>query len=140
MRYLLVIIFIHFVYFAHAQTFTLTIEVSNLRDSNGNVAYALYTSEPNYEKSEALKGGFVQAKEGKITFNIDGLIKAYYALVIFHDENKDEEINFNFFGVPKEGFGYSNNPKIRFSEPKFDEIKFHVSSNKKIIIDLNYFL
>jgi uncharacterized protein (DUF2141 family) len=140
MRYLLLIIFILSVCFAKSQTYTLTVEVSNLRDSKGNLAYALYTSEPNYEKSDALVGGFVDAKEGKLSFNIDGLSKAYYALAIFHDENKDKKINFNFFGVPKEGFGYSNNPKIRFSEPKFDEIKLHVTSNRKITIDLNYFL
>ena len=59
-----------------------------------------------------------------------------YAISIFHDENKDTKLNKNFFGIPTEDYGFSNNPKIRFGPPSFKECAIKVNSDQLITINL----
>jgi len=38
-----------------------------------------------------------------------------YAVSVFHDENENQKLDKDFVGIPKEGYGASNNPKKRWS-------------------------
>lgn len=44
-----------------------------------------------------------------------------YAVSVLHDENEDGELNTGTFGIPTEGFGFSQNPEIRTGAPDFSE-------------------
>lgn len=44
-----------------------------------------------------------------------------YAVAVIHDANEDGKLNSGFLGIPKEGFGFSRNPKIRTSAPDFED-------------------
>ncbi|HFU76072.1 MAG TPA: DUF2141 domain-containing protein [Arcobacter sp.] len=59
-------------------------------------------------------------------------------MAIFHDENNNKKLDINVLGMPKEGFGFSNNPKISFSEPSFKECSFKLKENKKTTIKMEY--
>ena len=50
--------------------------------------------------------------------------------------NNNGDIDLNFFGIPKEQFGFSNNVLGLFGAPKFDKASFKLNENKKIIIKL----
>jgi uncharacterized protein (DUF2141 family) len=50
-----------------------------------------------------------------------------YALALLHDENGNGKLD-SFAMIPKEGFGFSNNPKIRFGAPRFAETRFAVGA------------
>lgn len=41
-----------------------------------------------------------------------------YALALIHDENGNGKLD-TMMGIPKEGFGFSKNPAIRFGPPSF---------------------
>jgi uncharacterized protein (DUF2141 family) len=69
----------------------------------------------------------------KITLN-----KGKYAISVLHDENENNKIDFNFIGIPKEGYGFSNNPKIMFGPPSFDDCAIYFTNNSKIEIFLKY--
>ena len=61
-----------------------------------------------------------------------------YAIVAFHDENHDGEFNQNWLGLPKEGFGFSDNPST-LRKPVFNDAKFVVDQPVvKVTIKLNY--
>jgi uncharacterized protein (DUF2141 family) len=47
-----------------------------------------------------------------------------YAVTIFHDVNGDTELNSNFMGIPKEPYGFSNNPRAMFGPPSFEQSLF----------------
>ena len=49
-----------------------------------------------------------------------------YAISVLHDLDGDAELDKGFLGMPKEPFGFSTNPKIRFRRPDFDECTFEV--------------
>lgn len=62
-----------------------------------------------------------------------------YAITIFHDENSNGELDSNFIGIPKEGYGFSNNATGTFGPPSFEDASFQVSKeNKEIKIKLSY--
>jgi len=50
-----------------------------------------------------------------------------YALALIHDENANGKLD-TVLGIPREGFGFSRNPAIRFGPPKFTESRFAVTS------------
>jgi len=60
---------------------------------------------------------------------------------VFHDENMNQKPDKNFVGVPKEGYGASNNPKKKIGPPSFDETKFQLSGTEQSLeIKLMYSL
>jgi uncharacterized protein (DUF2141 family) len=56
---------------------------------------------------------------------IDGLAPGSYAISLFHDENRNGQLD-TFLGIPREGFGFSRNPRIGFGPPRFDQVRFEV--------------
>ena len=50
---------------------------------------------------------------------------ATYAVAVLHDENGNGKMDKSFFGIPKEGYGASNDAKPgTFSGPKFKDARF----------------
>jgi uncharacterized protein (DUF2141 family) len=63
-----------------------------------------------------------------------------YAISALHDENRDGKLNTRI-GIPREGFGFSNNPVVRMSAPKFKAARFVVGAAAvSETIRLQYFL
>ncbi len=50
-----------------------------------------------------------------------------YAVAAIHDENRNAKLDRNLIGIPKEGFGFANNPPVRWSAPAFRAAVIHVT-------------
>jgi len=61
------------------------------------------------------------------------LPQGIYAVSVLHDENGNGKMDKNFVGIPKEGYGASNNPKKKMRAPAFDEAKFSLNSAEQTI-------
>lgn len=59
-------------------------------------------------------------------FEIADVAPGSYALSVIHDANGNGRLD-TFLAIPREGFGFSRNPKIRMGPPRFDETRFDVS-------------
>lgn len=57
-----------------------------------------------------------------VRFAID-LPAGAYALSLIHDENANGRLDTRL-GIPREGFGFSNNPRIWFGPPSFAATRF----------------
>jgi uncharacterized protein (DUF2141 family) len=56
-----------------------------------------------------------------------------------HDENRNNEMDTNFLGIPIEGFGASNDARGFLSPPKYDDAKFYLNSDSlHLEINMNY--
>ncbi|GEA12408.1 DUF2141 domain-containing protein [Alteromonas sp. KUL49] len=51
-----------------------------------------------------------------------------YALRYFHDENDNGQMETNMFGIPTEGYGFSNNAQPNFGPASYSQIKFVVAA------------
>jgi uncharacterized protein (DUF2141 family) len=80
----------------------------------------------------------MKAKKGLNSITLQNISDGRYALAIFHDENGDGKMNKNMLGIPKEGYGVSNNVKNLMSAPTFKEAAFTHNRDSELTIQLNY--
>lgn len=50
-----------------------------------------------------------------------------YALALIHDENGNGRLD-TVMGIPREGFGFSRNPAVRFGPPRFAQARVAVTT------------
>jgi len=62
-----------------------------------------------------------------------------YSIAVLHDENDNHKLDRNLLGIPKEGFGFSNNPAVGLSAPQFAAAAVQVSCpSTNLSIHLTY--
>lgn len=112
----------------------LTIDIKGLRNDQGHVLLQLF------DESEKSIREIKQPIENKeCTILLADLESGRYGFKYFHDENDNQNLDTNWMGIPKEGFGFSNNAKATFGPPSFAKWVFELSGNKEIICSLQYF-
>jgi uncharacterized protein (DUF2141 family) len=113
----------------------LTIEIKELRNNKGKLLLELKD-----EKEQVIKGLSEDIAKNKCTVIIKNLKPGKYAFKYFHDENNDQEINTNFMGIPKEGYGFSNDAKGKFGPPSFDKMLFEITKSDTVVCTASYML
>jgi len=138
---LLVIVLLSSFGFQKQETFSLTVDVSDLRNSKGTVQFALYNREDAFPDEHYKK--YFKKLTGKIvngasTVTFENLPEGKYVVNILHDENNDGKIKKGII-FPKEGIGFSNFQSIGFSNrPTFSKASFNVLGDKKIKVNIIY--
>ena len=117
------------------ETYTLIVKISGLKSNKGHILAGVYNSEIDFLKNE-YKGDVVEIKEKRATIIFKNIDAGEYAVSFIHDENKNNKMDTNFFGIPKEDYGCSNNAKNFLGPPKYEDAKFMLSENKTILIEL----
>ncbi|MFY8036033.1 MAG: DUF2141 domain-containing protein [Cyclobacteriaceae bacterium] len=119
------------------QSQTLTIQVTNVKDAEGHVRIAIYNSEKDYMKKWFMVKS-AKAAKGTVEVVVENLPAGTYGISVMHDANSNEKLDSNMIGIPKEGFGFSNNAKGTFGPPGFEKTKMDFSTSKQISIALTY--
>lgn len=57
---------------------------------------------------------------------IEGLTRGTYAIALIHDENANAKLD-TLAGIPREGVGFSRNPRLMFGPPRFTAAGFPVA-------------
>lgn len=122
----------------HGETNTLTINISNIENIQGNLKLGLFNSNEGFlERDRAFKTISVKVKSNTEIVVIENLPSGNYAISMYHDENSDDECNRNFMGIPTEAYAFSNNFKPKFSAPSFEDCEFQLNSDQTLKIVLN---
>lgn len=108
--------------------YDLRITISGFENTNGQLVFALFDKQSDFNNENPLVGRFETLDSSSFELLINDLRAGYYGISCYHDENEDEELNTNFFGIPQEGFGFSTNPSIGFSAPAWNDIRFLLSA------------
>ncbi len=126
----------------HAQNSSIELTITNIRNSKGYIRYAIFDNEKHFlsTKTGFIDAGSVKAQKGSIKIKTNNIPDAFYAISVFHDENNNEKVDTNIFGIPSEGFGFSKNPTLYFGPPKFKECVIEKKSNTKLNIEIKYYL
>lgn len=110
----------------------LDVAVENLRSSKGLIRICLTADPDNFpacvDDANALTRTIPAATR---TLSFGGLPHRGYALAIIHDENSNARLD-TFAGIPREGFGFSRNPAIRFGPPRFAAARFVLGSDAEL--------
>jgi uncharacterized protein (DUF2141 family) len=122
------------------QKVSLTVKIEKIRSDKGFIRIVMFNNKDgfpgNHQKSVLAKS--CEIKNNTATLVINDLPKGTYAIAAFHDENNNNNFDFSLIGIPKEGYGASNNAKATFGPPSFNDAKFEVYQDKQISFLLTY--
>ncbi len=105
----------------------ITVVVTNLRNTEGEILISLYDKAEGFPKDrEAIIRSAAVASDAsdQVTIVFGDLPPGDYAIAVLHDEDTSQDMTFGAFHLPKEGYCFSNNVKVRFRPPKFKKTKF----------------
>ena len=107
----------------------LDVGVDHMRSAKGMLRVCLTADPDNFpacvDDADAVTRS---VPAGAHAMRFDGLPLGNSAVAVIHDENGNAKLD-TFAGIPKEGFGFSRNPAIRFGPPRFAAARFAVTSD-----------
>ena len=107
---------------------TLKIHVTGFRNAKGRAGGTVFASPqgwPEDTSKAVVHGGFaIENEQATETFQLPA---GKYAIAVIHDENGNHKLDRNFLGIPREGFGFANNPRVMMSAPSFQSASTQVS-------------
>jgi len=127
--------------FAQDDRGAIVVEITGLRNSDGQVGVLLFSREEGFPMDHrlAVKKIFAGIDRNACRVTLKDIPYGIYGVSVFHDENADGKLKKNIFGIPREGIGASRNPTIRFGPPRFKEARFTLDSNEqRLAITMRY--
>ncbi len=122
--------------------YSLSVYVSDLRNSNGVVLFSLYNKEgsiPDEHYTNTYRQQQVKIEDGQASVTFENLPKGRYAINVLHDENQNQVIDKGFF-LPTEGIGFSHYTSIGLqNRPSFKQASFMLDSDMTKQVKVIYF-
>ena len=118
----------------------LTVTITGVQGDKGEILIGLYnTNNKTFaDTSKYFKKVTLSIDDENLTTTFKELPKGVYAVAVIHDENKNTKLDKNFFGVPTEGYGFSNNNRFMLRGATFEESQFELDKDKKIVVKMGY--
>lgn len=107
------------------------LNITNTSSDDGYLLAALHDQAVSFPNDGvALMYLKVKAAAGQTTMRFSVDTPADYAVSLFHNENDNGVLDTNYFGLPTNGIGFSNNAKGDFfCIPSFLDASFHVEKD-----------
>lgn len=112
----------------------ITVYMEGFRSEAGEARVALFGSKEGFPEgvAKARKVLRVPVRDYEARADFTDVPYGTYAVAVLHDENSNGAMDRNFFNVPTEGYGASNNPTGSMERLDFDDAKFAL--DKKILV------
>ena len=103
------------------------VKILNIRNSTGTVDCALFDSPVGFP-IEVLRSAtnvmVIKVRHTEARCDFEDIPQGTYALAVIHDENMNGKLDTNWLGIPKEGYGFSNDAKALLGAPSFSAASF----------------
>ena len=122
---------------------TLDVRIKNIRNTKGQLCLAIFADDTGFKaektcwnmnclKKDIKNGEFhiqIPFRQGKWGFSV------------LDDENGNGKMEYNFIGIPKKGFGFSDYILRGLHRPSFDDFSFIIDKNepKTIVVYMTYY-
>jgi uncharacterized protein (DUF2141 family) len=117
----------------------LQVAVVGLRSDQGQVSCNLFTDRQQYPRGDAFKEVRTSIHKDSALCVFTEVPAGKYAIVVYHDENDNGHFDRNAFGMPMEGYGFSNNAAPLFDAPNFAAAAFDYDGHRLYtVIDIRY--
>jgi len=115
----------------------LHVKVTGIKDQQGKVEVCLYKEGNGFmNRNKAESCTWLQASSTSLMSEFGPVESGKYAVIVIHDLNDNKTLDTNFMRIPKEPYGFSNNPSTTFGPPDFEGASFTISGNKEIEVKL----
>lgn len=118
------------------------VQIQNIKNSTGTVACALFES-PEGFPIEYLRYAtnimVIKIRDSRARCDFQDIPPGTYALAVIHDENMNGKLDTNRLGIPREGYGFSNDARGLLGAPSFSAAGFQYDGqNLGLEISLHY--
>jgi len=113
---------------------TLVVEMKGFRSDKGKALVALFASKdgfPNHPKKAVRRMEVAIVNRAAVAV-LEGVPPGTYAVAVLHDEDGDKAMKTGLFGIPKEGYGASQDARGNFGPPPFDKAKFEIRPGRRV--------
>jgi len=120
---------------------TIDVSIEGFRNAAGHARVALFNGEAGFpdDESAAYRKTVAVIEGGRVEVRFDGVPRGEYAVAMYHDENDDGKLNKGLLGIPKEGYGVSNNVSHATRAPRFTEARFQFDgASQTVSIRVHY--
>ena len=113
---------------ADAPAAEINVSIESVRNIKGMLHLCL-TANPRYfpdcsSDRSAVKKSVAASNKA---VRLGNIVPGRYAVTVFHDENSNHKLD-TTLGIPREGFGFSRNPKVRFGPPRYRQVDIDLRS------------
>jgi uncharacterized protein (DUF2141 family) len=126
---------------APAHAADLKIHLVGLRNTQGSLRLSLYNSAETFLQGDKRLANvkIVRIWSNPMLICFASLPPGTYAVTVHHDENNDGQINRNLLGIPREGYGFSNDAQGTVGPPSFAKAAVTLAQTDEVItITLRY--
>ena len=102
----------------------LQVAVIGLRNDKGHVTCSLFNDPKAFPRGEEFREEHSPVHGDAALCIFKDIPAGKYSVVVYHDENANGHFDQNAFGMPLEGYGFSNNAAPLFDAPKFAAASF----------------
>ncbi len=126
---------------AAAHQVRLNVKVTGVDEARGNVTITVY---PDQSDRFLAKGGKLarqRVKAAAPTTTACFVLPAagWYAVAIYHDADDNHDFKRSLVGLPREGYGFSRNPKSLIGLPSLAEVRFEAKDSDNLqTVQLSY--
>ena len=121
---------------------TLSIKITNIRSKKGKIVVAVFKNNEAFKKEQTFMDksySKCNVRNGALTIKLK-LEPGIYGISILDDKNNDGEMEYNFIGLPKEGYGFSNFFHRGMNRPVFEDFDFTVGKKDlTVYVKMKYF-
>jgi len=108
---------------------SIKVNVTNLENNEGVVRIELINSDEKVVEQQAVE---ISNNTCELTF--EKVKNGTYAIRYYHDENNNGEMDTGLFGIPEEGYGFSNNATGFMGPPDFEDQLFEVKKDLEMTL------
>jgi uncharacterized protein (DUF2141 family) len=108
---------------------SLVIHVTGFRNTKGLLGAELFTSSAGWPENvdKSYRHDHFPIEGDRATARFDHIPAGRYGVVVLHDENENRKLDRNLLLVPKEGFGFANNPRVLLAAPPIEKATIPVT-------------
>lgn len=117
-----------------SQAADLNVRISGIGDQHGTLIVELVDKD-GYESGDsvAVRTQTLEPDSATEILELPDVEPGEYALLVFHDLNNNQELDFSVFSGPEEPLGLSNNIQFRLIPPGWQEVSFRVEKTDQDI-------
>lgn len=113
---------------APAATGVLEVHVTGFPDDGGSAFIGLYDDEALWLDEDARPdtAARLPIEGGQVRWRVEGLAPGVYAVRVYHDANGNGALDKTRRGVPREAYGFSNDPPPRRGPAPWNDARFEI--------------
>lgn len=116
------------------------LQISGIKSDAGSIRIAVFKDEKGFKEEKAYKKMRLEKNlKNDLVMNVKFHLKpGTYGISLLDDKNDNGKMDYNFVGIPKEGFGFADYFHKGLSKPKFEDFSFVLHDDSSLVMKAKF--